>query len=88
MSADLALIISDSVMVLGEPVVDFVVVSAAALFISLLALSEQKLWDFCKLKGLVEVVLTTALQKLKGLYAINRIIFIVYLICKSYICRN
>ena len=53
-------------MVLGEPevdvvVVDFVVVSA--LFISLLALSEQKLWDFCKLKGLVEVVLTTALQK-------------------------
>ena len=68
LSADLALIISDSVMVLGEPVVDvvvvdFVVVSAAALFISLLALSEQKLWDFCKLKGLVEVVLTTALQK-------------------------
>ena len=55
-------------MVLGEPVVDvvvvdFVVVSAAVLFISLLALSEQKLWDFCKLKGLVEVVLTTALQK-------------------------
>ena len=68
MSADLALIISDSVMLLGElvdvvavDVVDFVV--SAALFISLLALSEQKLWDFCKLKGLVEVVLTTALQK-------------------------
>ena len=68
MSADLALIISDSVMLLAElvdvvavDVVDFVV--SAALFISLLALSEQKLWDFCKLKGLVEVVLTTALQK-------------------------
>ena len=53
-------------MVLGEPVVDVVVVDfvvVSALFISLLALSEQKLWDFCKLKGLVEVVLTTALQK-------------------------
>ena len=55
------MLLGELVDVVAVDVVDFVV--SAALFISLLALSEQKLWDFCKLKGLVEVVLTTALQK-------------------------
>ena len=67
--ADLAFRMSDSVILLVEVLLFFVLVDVlidvfidvfcCVLFISLVALSEQKLWDFCKLKG-DEVVLTAA----------------------------